>query len=456
MAEPEKVTETRITDTGSQPVVISCLELPSFSDACKLVKTRYSCLVVETHRRHLALSPKYLQKKRSGIQEQLNTELLKYSTGMEGVPVAYDNIKLVSEFGDIYDDLGHIHVNIEADFVIFRPDYGQTLVGVVNKVAPSHIGCLVHGCFNASVPKPHKMPIEVWQHVEVKIGDNMEFSVFRLDSDAVGVFCIRGNLDSSMEALALQKLNDINANKVVNDSSDQIENVIDITEAVVETNINTQEIPKRKGKKQKVQETLIQETEVDTHNISGDYSVLEDSNVEKASKKKREKKRKNATLHDGVLAEGDTSQYSDTSMLELDQVKQTKKSKKPKHQANTEINAECSFQNGVIESSFTESSALEDLSYISEHLQEKPKKKHKRKHRDSLLPTESKQGISNGTASAVHHDESIVEIPEVTQEVPKKHKHKKKRRGHSLLDNNDFQDVSLTESEPKAKKRRKE
>lgn len=59
-------------------VEITCL-IPTFADACKLVNTKYSCLVLDTHRRHVALPPMYLKKKKTGIQEELNAELLKYS-----------------------------------------------------------------------------------------------------------------------------------------------------------------------------------------------------------------------------------------------------------------------------------------------------------------------------------------------------------------------------------------
>ncbi|KFQ53957.1 DNA-directed RNA polymerase I subunit RPA43, partial [Nestor notabilis] len=116
---------------------------------------------------------------------------------LQGVPVAYDNIKVVGELGDIYDDQGFIHLNIEADFVIFSPKKGKKLVGVINKVAPSHIGCLIHGCFNASIPKPEQMSVAQWQELGLKIGDELKFQVLHLDSDAAGVFFIRGGLTKS-------------------------------------------------------------------------------------------------------------------------------------------------------------------------------------------------------------------------------------------------------------------
>ncbi|NXY41693.1 RPA43 polymerase, partial [Ceuthmochares aereus] len=169
----------------------------SFAAARGLVGRRYSCLVVAPRRRHIALPPRYLSRKRTGIRAQLDAELLRYSESLQGVPVAYDNIRVIGELGDIYDDQGFIHLNIEADFIIFSPKKGKKLVGVINKVAPSHIGCLIHGCFNASIPKPEQMSVVQWQELGLKIGDELKFQVLHLDSDAAGVFFIRGGLTQS-------------------------------------------------------------------------------------------------------------------------------------------------------------------------------------------------------------------------------------------------------------------
>ncbi|CAN8184878.1 unnamed protein product [Coccothraustes coccothraustes] len=179
------------------PAAVAAAAAPSFGAARALVARRYSCLVAAPHRRHVALPPRFLGRKRSGIRAQLDAELLRYSESLQGVPVAYDNIKVVGELGDIYDDQGFIHLDVEADFIIFSPKKGKKLVGIINKVAPSHIGCLIHGCFNASIPKPEQMSLAQWQELGLKIGDELKFQVLHLDSDTAGVFFIRGGLTKS-------------------------------------------------------------------------------------------------------------------------------------------------------------------------------------------------------------------------------------------------------------------
>lgn len=56
--------------------------------------------------------------------------------------------------GRICDDSCFIHVDIEADFFIFKPVVGKVLQGHVNKKSKDHVGCLVHKLFNVSLPKP--------------------------------------------------------------------------------------------------------------------------------------------------------------------------------------------------------------------------------------------------------------------------------------------------------------
>uniref|UniRef100_A0A8C0GET1 DNA-directed RNA polymerase subunit n=1 Tax=Chelonoidis abingdonii TaxID=106734 RepID=A0A8C0GET1_CHEAB len=268
---------------------VPCPEIPSFAAACRLVRSRYSCLVAAPHRRHIALAPRYLSRKRTGIREQLDSELLRYSESLSGVPVAYDNIRVVGELGDIYDDQGFIHFNIEADFVIFTPKKGKKLVGVINKVAPSHIGCLIHGCFNASIPKPDQMSAIEWQDLELKIGDKLEFEVVHLDSDAAGVFFIRGRLNKdSMQSK--------------------------YPEAVTEDTNSRDEIPKKKHKKRDRRNCELENDMELTDNA--DTTVVEDAEGQNADtvngfydKKPKKKKKHKQEKQKPEYCGGDCSGY---------------------------------------------------------------------------------------------------------------------------------------------------
>ncbi|XP_057588684.1 DNA-directed RNA polymerase I subunit RPA43 isoform X1 [Hippopotamus amphibius kiboko] len=259
----------------------------------------------------------------NNISYLANRHVLKLKVGTQrkdlsllGVPIAYDNIKVVGELGDIYDDQGHIHLNIEADFVIFCPEPGQKLVGTINKVSSSHIGCLVHGCFNASIPKPEQMPAEQWQTLEINVGDELEFEVFRLDSDAAGVFCIRGKLNST----SLQT------------------KCSTVSEEVTETGIEeaVEKPPKKKKKKKRDPEPY--EVEGGTTELA-DVTMKEETDLqinnsvnglweEEPKKKKKKKKHQEDQDQDPVFQGSDSSGY---------QSDHKKKKKKRKHSEETEF-----------------------------------------------------------------------------------------------------------------------
>lgn len=72
--QPAGASSAPVRDAGAVPCYV-----PSFAAASELLSAPYSCLVMNTHRRHVALPPLYLNKKKTGIQEELEAELLKFS-----------------------------------------------------------------------------------------------------------------------------------------------------------------------------------------------------------------------------------------------------------------------------------------------------------------------------------------------------------------------------------------
>ncbi|XP_010871627.1 DNA-directed RNA polymerase I subunit RPA43 [Esox lucius] len=282
--------------------------IPSFAEACKLVSAPYSCLVMDTHKRHIALSPMYLKKKRTGIQEELNTELLRYSESLKGVPLAYDEVCVLGQHGDIYDDSGYIHLDIQANFVVFQPRKGQKLLGVVNKLSMNHAGCLVHGCFNASIPKPAHVTVETWRDAGPRIGAELEFEVCQLDADTVGVILIRGRLRRTrvQELMAAVEISD------PSDPAETLEEPYPEVEPSQDLPDASGKVKKKKKKKDKhcVEEAAIPPTDHEVGTVNG---IVEDSStnghIKKKKKEKRQKEDELECTSSGVVQGSDSSGY---------------------------------------------------------------------------------------------------------------------------------------------------
>ncbi|XP_054462308.1 DNA-directed RNA polymerase I subunit RPA43 [Anoplopoma fimbria] len=325
---------------GRDACAVPCA-VPTFAAASELLSAPYSCLVMSAHRRHVALPPVYLDKKRTGIQEELEAELLKFSQSLKGVPLAYENIRIMGHHGNIFDDSGYIHMDIEANFIVFQPLKGQTLLGKVNKLGVSHVGCLVHGCFNASIPKPSLVPVETWRDAGPRIGAELEFEVTALDADTAGVLLIRGRLDRTrvQELLAMGESSESSV------PAEQQE--------PPETELNpepTEEFPedtpkkKKKKKRDKVKEgegegevTNTPSCQVDgsaTPELNG--TIIEANGNEASEKKKKKKKKKKKHVKEEEEEEVELStkevHCSDSSGYLSD-----KPSKKRRHDTGSEV-----------------------------------------------------------------------------------------------------------------------
>lgn len=66
--------------------------------------------------------------------------------------VAYNHVRIQQPFGAIMTSQPDVHFDIVAEFIVFQPTPGSVLKATVTKTERSSVGCLVHGCFNASFP----------------------------------------------------------------------------------------------------------------------------------------------------------------------------------------------------------------------------------------------------------------------------------------------------------------
>ncbi|EGV97856.1 DNA-directed RNA polymerase I subunit RPA43 [Cricetulus griseus] len=156
------------------------------------------------------------------------------------------------------------------------------------------------------------MSYEEWQNLEINVGDELEFDVFRLDSDSAGVFCIRGKLNTT----SLQFKNSV------------------VSEDVAETGIEevAEKISKKKKKKKKETGTCAAVDGVTELTNCADATPKEETDLlyggsmddlcEDEPKKKKKKKKRHQEDQDPVFQASDSSGY---------QSDHKKKKKKRKH-----------------------------------------------------------------------------------------------------------------------------
>ncbi|XP_071120447.1 DNA-directed RNA polymerase I subunit RPA43-like [Mytilus edulis] len=165
----------------------------TFSEAKSLIsKCSFSHLEAVSSKRHIVLPPKFFNSILQGVREHLNSELQLVASWTDGVLMAYNNVKILETVGRIFDESPYIHFNVNADFIIFRPEVGCLLKGIVNKKSTYHVGCLVHQCFNASIHKPRDLESE-WEGTQLQIGEEFIFKVTNIYTNN-GVLSLRGNI----------------------------------------------------------------------------------------------------------------------------------------------------------------------------------------------------------------------------------------------------------------------
>lgn len=169
------------------------LHLISLDEARRKCDENHSCFVRVESVEHICLAPSFLGRLKAGVQEQLNTRLMKYSDQLQCVPVAYEGLQLMRRHGTVVEEQPFIHFDIRVNFIVFKPVIGSTLVGVVNKIGLDHIGCLVHGSFNASIARPRDR--NGFSFRELEMGSEFEFRVVGFEA-VNGVVLISGAIDN--------------------------------------------------------------------------------------------------------------------------------------------------------------------------------------------------------------------------------------------------------------------
>ncbi|OQR95652.1 nitroreductase family [Thraustotheca clavata] len=150
-----------------------------------------------------SLAPCHIQDAKKGLEEQLNTMLMKYCDPVEGVLLAFNSVQLLNPYGHIINETPYIHIRVAADALVFRPQTGMELSAVVCKVGSNHIGLLLNGVFNVSIASDempegyaHSYSDDAWVNEDgatIALESEVTFQVLRVHV-AHGVISIDGSM----------------------------------------------------------------------------------------------------------------------------------------------------------------------------------------------------------------------------------------------------------------------
>ncbi|XP_050409358.1 DNA-directed RNA polymerase I subunit RPA43 [Patella vulgata] len=377
----------------------SLMEKIGFNEAKTLLHDQYSCLQLITKCRDIILAPRYIGKTSQGITEQLDREVNLYSDVLQGVLISYSNIKLLQPLSLTHDDKPYFNFKIQADYIVFRPFDGCILKGVVNKTSQTHVGCLVHRHFNASIPRPRKYGDGTWKGSQLEQGDEFYFKVTSVSSNNKVLF-IQGTLTDELFLIKSQS----SATETVNKPSENTDIEEEINESLESSKSSKK---KKKSKKRNEKDTTLITSE--TIQDPNESEIQENQDCVESSQRSKKKKSRRISEIDVsedkfsfVSSDGETF-HEPNKNGEEEYTKSIKKSQKKK----TKLTESKEMDNSL---------AVDNVSSKALTVSEKRKRKKKK-----VKDTDTDSGIVDTdiplTLNLIDPEESLLKHPGIKRKL---------------------------------------
>ncbi|KAG2132637.1 hypothetical protein BD769DRAFT_1448709 [Suillus cothurnatus] len=110
----------------------------------------------------LSVAPVFAGNLRAGVEEMLDSMIMRYIPSLCGVLLAHSNLHFLSPTASINADCPFAICNISFDATVWSPSIAMKLVGKIILYSPDHVSLLLHRTFNVSIPR-HHIPQDVWE-----------------------------------------------------------------------------------------------------------------------------------------------------------------------------------------------------------------------------------------------------------------------------------------------------
>ncbi|KAF9227244.1 hypothetical protein BS17DRAFT_806452 [Gyrodon lividus] len=109
----------------------------------------------------LSIPPVFASDLRVGVEEMLDSMVMRYIPTLQGVLLAHSNLRFLTQTASIRGDCPFAVCNVGFDATVWSPCVSMKLVGKINLCSPDHVSLLVHRTFNVSIPR-HHIPQDQW------------------------------------------------------------------------------------------------------------------------------------------------------------------------------------------------------------------------------------------------------------------------------------------------------
>jgi len=119
---------------------------------------------------HLAMGPYGMANFKHALHELLvRTKVGFYDASLDGILLGIKNIKVLGHTAGLRADDPIMHLVINADFYVFRPEVGAILTGVVQHISKYQVAAIIYRVFNTAIRFTNKEDVAMEQEIKFRI-----------------------------------------------------------------------------------------------------------------------------------------------------------------------------------------------------------------------------------------------------------------------------------------------
>lgn len=226
----------------------------------RYVRDKSSCINIVNSEVHIGFPPWGFATFQETLTNIISREKIgKFDPKMNGIVLDVRNIKVFGTNYPVHDDDPVNHINIKANFYIFKPVVGAIIKGIVKHISHGHVAVIIYRVFNVSIRFNRTQKAQR----QLSVNDMISFRIKKFDlQDAMPY------IEGELIAEAPQTKTKPQTHKIFDEGEDDNENGGD-------SGISTEETSNKKAKKVAPKQKAHSSSESDSN--SDDDSSSSDS-----------------------------------------------------------------------------------------------------------------------------------------------------------------------------------